>query len=130
MFQYGPYGFSSSYAMKLKKGGSFGDIYGKAFKRDTDGKILYETDGERQGLPMIEGDGNTVKVGNANPGFHAGMDECFLMEGTGVEFAGGWSVQGKSVVADTGRHGYVRGDKSYRGCTGQGVRDTGRREDY
>ena len=28
VFQYGPYGFSSSYAMKLKKGGSFGDIYG------------------------------------------------------------------------------------------------------
>ena len=69
VFQYGPYGFSSSYAMKLKKGGSFGDIYGKAFKRDADGKILYETDGEHQGLPMIEGDGNTVKVGNANPDF-------------------------------------------------------------
>ena len=77
VFQYGPYGFSSSYAMKLKKGGSFGDIYGKAFKRDTDGKILYETDGERQGLPMIEGDGNTVKVGNADPDFTLGWTNTF-----------------------------------------------------
>ena len=81
VFQYGPYGFSSSYAMKLKKGGSFGDIYGKAFKRDADGKILYETDGERQGLPMIEGDGNTVKVGNANPDFTLGWTNTFSWKG-------------------------------------------------
>lgn len=81
VFQYGPYGFSSSYAMKLKKGGSFGDIYGKVFKRDTDGKILYETDGERQGLPMIEGDGNTVKVGNANPDFTLGWTNTFSWKG-------------------------------------------------
>ena len=81
VFQYGPYGFSSSYAMKLKKGGSFGDIYGKAFKRDADGKILYETDGERQGLPMIEGDGNTVKVGNANPDFTLGWTNSFSWKG-------------------------------------------------
>ena len=81
VFQYGPYGFSSSYAMKLKKGGSFGDIYGKAFKRDADGKILYETDGEHQGLPMIEGDGNTVKVGNANPDFTLGWTNSFSWKG-------------------------------------------------
>lgn len=72
VFQYGPYGFSSSYAMKLKEGGSFGDIYGKAFKRDEQGKILYETEGDLQGLPRVEGDGNTVKVGNANPDFTLG----------------------------------------------------------
>ena len=81
VFQYGPYGFSSSYARKLKKGGSFGDIYGKAFKRDADGKILYETDGEHQGLPMIEGDGNTVKVGNANPDFTLGWTNTFSWKG-------------------------------------------------
>ena len=81
VFQYGPYGFSSSYAMKLKKGGSFGDIYGKAFKRDADGKILYETDGEHQGLPMIEGDGNTVKVGNTNPDFTLGWTNTFSWKG-------------------------------------------------
>lgn len=69
VFTYGPSGFSSTYAMKLKKGGAFGDIYGKAFKRDKNGKIMYETEGEKKGLPLTEGDGNTVKVGNANPRF-------------------------------------------------------------
>lgn len=69
LFTYGPGGFSSTYAMKLKKGGSFGDIYGKAFKRDENGKIIYETEGDKKGLPQVEGDGNTIKVGNANARF-------------------------------------------------------------
>lgn len=67
VFVYGPSGFSSSYAMKLKEGGSFGDIYGKAFKRDENGRILYETKGEKAGLPLVEGEGNLIKVGNCNP---------------------------------------------------------------
>lgn len=41
---YGPTSFSSSYAMKLIKGGSIGDIYGKAFVRDDAGNIVYETE--------------------------------------------------------------------------------------
>ncbi|MDH6359276.1 SusC/RagA family TonB-linked outer membrane protein [Parabacteroides sp. PF5-9] len=69
VFIYGPQGFSSSYAMKLKEGGAFGDIYGKAFRRDENGTILYETEGERKGLPQVEGDGNLIKVGNAYPEF-------------------------------------------------------------
>lgn len=68
-FVYGPTSFSSSYAMKLVKGGSIGDIYGKAFVRDDQGKIVYGTEGDHKGLPLVEGDGNTVKVGNANPVF-------------------------------------------------------------
>ena len=43
---YGPSSFSSSYAMKLVKGGSIGDIYGKAFVRDAEGNIVYETEGD------------------------------------------------------------------------------------
>ena len=39
-FVYGPTSFSSSYAMKLVKGGSIGDIYGKAFIRDEAGNIV------------------------------------------------------------------------------------------
>lgn len=66
VFIYGPSGFSSSYAMKLREGGSFGDIYGKAFRRDENGTILFETEGEKAGLPQVEGDGNLIKVGNAN----------------------------------------------------------------
>lgn len=69
VFVYGPQGFSSSYAMKLKEGGAFGDIYGKAFRRDATGSIMYETEGGRAGLPQVEGDGNQVKVGNINPKF-------------------------------------------------------------
>lgn len=70
VFIYGPRGFSSSYAMKLVKGGSFGDIYGKAFKRDEAGNILYETEGDKKGLPQVEGEGNLIKVGNCNPRFN------------------------------------------------------------
>ena len=45
-FVYGPTSFSSSYAMKLIKGGSIGDVYGKAFVRDASGNIVYETEEE------------------------------------------------------------------------------------
>lgn len=69
VFIYGPRGFSSSYSMKLKEGGAFGDIYGKAFSRDENGQIMYETEGDKKGLPKVEGDGNLIKVGNANPDF-------------------------------------------------------------
>ncbi len=69
VFVYGPQGFSSSYAMKLVEGGSFGDIYGKAFERDAYGQIVYETEGTLAGLPRVVGDGNLIKVGNINPAF-------------------------------------------------------------
>ncbi|MDR0348343.1 MAG: SusC/RagA family TonB-linked outer membrane protein [Tannerella sp.] len=62
-FIYGDEGFSSSYSMRLKEGGSFGDIYGKAFKRDANNQIEYG----RNGIPLSSGEGNTEKVGNSNP---------------------------------------------------------------
>lgn len=74
VFIYGPRGFSSSYAMKLTEGGSFGDIYGKAFRRDASGAILYETEGDKKGLPQVEGEGNLVRVGNCNPRFNLGWN--------------------------------------------------------
>lgn len=58
---------STRYDSKLVKGGSIGDIYGKAFVRDDAGNIVYGTEGDNTGMPLVEGDGNTVKVGNANP---------------------------------------------------------------
>ena len=120
VFQYGPYGFSSSYAMKLKKGGSFGDIYGKAFKRDADGKILYEPDGEHQGLPMIEGDGNTVKVGNANPDFTLGWTNAFSWKGLELSLLVDGRYGGKvlsQTQADMDMYGVtkVTGDARDRG---------------
>lgn len=77
IFTYGPQGFSSSYAMKLMEGGSFGDIYGKAFRRDESGKIQYETEGEKAGLPLVDGDGNLIKVGNCNPKFNLSWSNSF-----------------------------------------------------
>ncbi len=76
-YVYGPSSFSSTYAMKLVEGGSIGDIYGRAFKRDESGAILFETDGDHAGLPITVGEGNTVKVGNANPLFSLSWNNTF-----------------------------------------------------
>ncbi len=94
-FAYGPTSFSSSYAMKLVKGGSIGDIYGKAFIRDEEGHILYGTEGDYKGLPLVEGDGNTVKVGNANPVFMLGWDHSFSYKGFSLYFLLDWRYGGE-----------------------------------
>ncbi len=86
VFLYGPRGFSSSYAMKLKEGGSFGDIYGKAFKRDENGKILFETSEEKQNLPISEGEGNTIVVGNANPRFVLSYNNTLIYKNLSLYF--------------------------------------------
>lgn len=85
-FVYGPTSFSSSYAMKLVKGGSIGDIYGKAFVRDEVGNIIYESEGDNAGMPRIKGDGNTVKVGNANPVFMLGWNHTLTYKGFSLYF--------------------------------------------
>lgn len=85
-FVYGPTSFSSSYAMKLVKGGSIGDIYGKAFVRDASGNIIYETTGDNKGLPKVEGDGNTIKVGNSNPVFSMGWSHTLSYKGFNLYF--------------------------------------------
>ncbi len=72
-FLYGDKGFSSSYAMKLVKGGSFGDIYGKAFVRDVNGNIKYGTDGQ----PLQTDTGNSELVGNSSPDFTLGWNNTF-----------------------------------------------------
>lgn len=68
-YVYGPTSLSSTYAMKLVEGGSIGDIYGRAFRRDESGAILYSEGANGSELPLTEGEGNTVKVGNSNPVF-------------------------------------------------------------
>ena len=93
-FVYGPTSFSSSYAMKLVEGGSIGDIYGKAFVRDAEGNIVYETDGENKGLPRVEGDGNTVKVGNANPVFSMGWSHTLSYKGISLYCLIDWRYGG------------------------------------
>lgn len=92
---YGPSSFSSSYAMKLVKGGSIGDIYGKAFVRDVEGNIVYQTEGDHKGLPAVEGEGNTIKVGNANPRFIMGWNHTFSYKGFSLYFLLDWRYGGK-----------------------------------
>lgn len=121
-FLYGPTSFSSSYAMKLVKGGSIGDIYGKAFVRDADGNIVYETEGSNKGLPLVEGDGNTVKVGNANPHFMMGWNHTFSYKGFSLYVLLDWRYGGEilsqtqaeadlygvsAITADARDNGYV-----------------------
>ncbi len=92
---YGPSSFSSSYTMKLVKGGSIGDIYGKAFVRDAEGNIVYQTEGDHKGLPAVEGEGNTIKVGNANPRFIMGWNHTFSYKGFSLYFLLDWRYGGK-----------------------------------
>ncbi len=92
---YGPSSFSSSYAMKLVKGGSIGDIYGKAFVRDAEGNIVYQIEGDHKGLPAVEGEGNTIKVGNANPRFIMGWNHTFSYKGFSLYFLLDWRYGGK-----------------------------------
>ena len=97
---YGPSSFSSSYAMKLVKGGSIGDIYGKAFVRDVEGNIVYQTEGDHKGLPAVEGEGNTIKVGNANPRFIMGWNHTFSYKGFTLYFLLDWRYGGE-VLSQT-----------------------------
>ena len=94
---YGPSSFSSSYAMKLVKGGSIGDIYGKAFVRDVEGNIVYQTECDHKGLPAVEGEGNTIKVGNANPRFIMGWNHTFSYKGFSLYFLLDWRYGGKML---------------------------------
>ena len=97
---YGPSSFSSSYAMKLVKGGSIGDIYGKAFVRDVEGNIVYQTEGDHKGLPAVEGEGNTIKVGNANPRFIMGWNHTFSYKGFSLYFLLDWRY-GVKILSQT-----------------------------
>jgi len=59
----------NNYAMAITEGGSFGDLYGKRFARDANGKIIVDADGK----PMAE-TGGLGYVGNPNPDFMLGFN--------------------------------------------------------
>ena len=130
-FVYGPTSFSSSYAMKLVKGGSIGDIYGKAFIRDEAGNIVYGTDGDYKGLPLVEGDGNTVKLGNANPDFMLGWNHSFSYKGFSLYFLLDWRYGGEilsQTQAEMDLYGVSKAtaqarDKGYVSLEGRQISD-------
>lgn len=85
-FVYGDEGFSSSYSMRLVKGGALGDIYGKAFERDAEGRIIFTEDQEGDLIPNVIGSGNTEKVGNCYPDFMLGWSNTLTYKGFSLYF--------------------------------------------
>ena len=78
--------------------------------------------GDHKGLPLVEGDGNTVKAGNANPVFLMGWNHTFSYKGFQFTFcstgvyggkvlsqtqAGNGSLWSVEITADTRDKGYV-----------------------
>ncbi|CAM3346740.1 SusC/RagA family TonB-linked outer membrane protein [Elizabethkingia occulta] len=66
---------------KLKVGGSFGDLYGKGFMRNADGKIVVDKDG----APLTNTD-NNIYLGNPNPKFIIGLNNSFNYKNINLSF--------------------------------------------
>ena len=130
-YVYGPSSFSSSYAMKLVEGGSIGDIYGRAFERDEQGRIVYETEGDYAGLPRTVGDGNTVKVGNANPRFSLSWSNTVSYKGLSLSLLVDCRYGGRllsQTMADLDSYGVTKAtadarDRGYVTLEGRRIED-------
>ncbi|MDR6921099.1 SusC/RagA family TonB-linked outer membrane protein [Chryseobacterium sp. 2987] len=66
---------------KLKLGGSFGDIYGKTFKRDGEGRIIVSD----HGVPLFD-TGAVDYLGNPNPKFMLGLNNSFSIGKLNIDF--------------------------------------------
>ena len=77
-----------AYRMKVKEGGSLGDLYGKGFSRDDNGKIQYDDDG----LPTLTANRDDVYLGNSNPDCTLGWSNTFSFYGVNISFLidGSW----------------------------------------
>ncbi len=71
---------NNSYYMKLVEGGSFGDIYGKTFERDANGKVVLD----EAGLPFWSG--KFDKVANAAPDFKLSWNNNFQYKNWSMSF--------------------------------------------
>lgn len=87
-FIYGDENFSMSYSMRLKEGGSFGDIYGVKYARDEQGNIKMKVDdkGVSTGKPDVIGTGNTEYIGNSSPDYMLGWSNTFTYKGFTLYF--------------------------------------------
>ena len=56
----------NAYSLKIREGGSYGDIFGQTFQRAADGSIIVDDKGKPQANKLLE------FVGNPNPDFLAG----------------------------------------------------------
>lgn len=80
-FTYGDPGFSMAYLMRIKEGGSLGDIYGNSFERDDNGNIKVSD----KGTPIVES-GNNTYLGNSNPDFLLSWGNTFTYKGFSLYF--------------------------------------------
>ena len=71
---------ANAYESILATNGSFGDIYGVKFERNSAGQIMLNS----SDAPI--NDGNFVKVGNANPKFQLGWNNSFNYKKFSLEF--------------------------------------------
>ncbi len=71
-FSYYDEGFNMAYQMRIKEGGKLGDIYGNAFQRDDNGKIITKVDEKTGEEKPLGNSGNKDLLGNANPDFLLG----------------------------------------------------------
>lgn len=70
----------NSYAMVIKEGSQFGDIYGRKFERDASGNIVIE-----DGAPKPT-EGALEYLGNPNPNFMAGITNTLSYKGVTLKF--------------------------------------------
>lgn len=70
----------NSYAMVIKEGSQFGDIYGRKFERDASGNIVVEG-----GAPKPT-EGALEYLGNPNPDFMAGLTNTLSYKGVTLKF--------------------------------------------
>lgn len=80
-FAYGQDGLNMAYRMIVKEGGSLGDIYGNAFQRDDNGKIMMGEDG----MPLRHTDRQQY-LGNSNPDCTVGWSNSFNLYGFNISF--------------------------------------------
>jgi len=71
----------NNYAMMLREGGSFGDIYGKKFRRASNGNIIVSEDGT-----PLAAEGGLDYVGNPNPDFMLGFNNNFKYKNFNFRF--------------------------------------------
>lgn len=108
-YAYGPSSFSSSYAMKLVEGGAIGDIYGRAFERDADGNIVYETEGDYARPAPHRGRRQYRQGGQCESRVRAVVEQHLLLQGRVAVADAGTAVTGAGLaVADHGRYGLLR----------------------
>ncbi|SDT01086.1 TonB-linked outer membrane protein, SusC/RagA family [Mucilaginibacter mallensis] len=70
---------SSSYVSEVKKGGSYGDIYGQTLLKNSSGQLLLEADGTPQ-------KGDFVKIANPEPKFQLGWNNSFNYQHFSLSF--------------------------------------------